>query len=173
MFNQQLYTVTFQRWISGQWLMMFLLGTFTCAAIVAGGAIMYLVGDVLIPLVLVLCSVVAVQYYVTTAVRRCARNTAKDSESIRQEFNNTPSPLFLTATQQFFLTRSQTDTSTGLIILAVRKEDPDRLREVLASLAQDFGHEFVWNWLRQLDLTAMEQEWIFEQIHSIKRTVHV
>lgn len=176
MLNQQFFGYTFQRWISGQWILMMLLGCCTAALIILGGALMNLLGNMLVPLIMVVVAVSALVFQVVVGVKHAARKTAQEYRLFRDEIiNQLPLPLY-TQTQKFLLERSQTDTCLGLLVLAVRKESPERLREVLETMSKDFGYEFVSDWLAQIsctDMTIDEHEWLWTTIHAPRVVIPV
>lgn len=176
MLDQQFFGYTFQRWISGQWLLMVLLGCCTAALIILGGALMNLLGNFLIPLILVILAVSALVFQVVNGVKQAAHKTAQEYHFFREELiGQIPLPLY-TQTQKFLLERPQTDTCLGLIVLAVRKEHPERLREVLEIMSKDFGYEFVNDWLQHVscsDMTIDEHEWLWDTIHNPKVVIPV
>lgn len=138
-----------------QWTLLFLLGGFTCASIVLGGALVYLFGDFLIPLLLVCGFVFGIQYQALFVVRRSAK-------TVIEQFPF----LFLSRTQKYLIDhQTPLRASAGLIVLACRLENRIMLQEVLAPLCGDYGYDFVLKWLfDDVNLSHQEFEWMVKTL---------
>ncbi|EKQ70280.1 hypothetical protein OsccyDRAFT_0558 [Leptolyngbyaceae cyanobacterium JSC-12] len=165
MFTQKLYTNTLIEWVSSQWILIYLLGAFVACMIIAGGALGYLAGNVLVPLVLVVSVVAAIQYQVVGTIKQTSK---KAVESLPF--------LYLTRTQEFFLSTNALETSMGLVLLTCRAQNADRLRQVLAPMCQDYGYDFVYSWLNtrvEDQLSEIERSWLWAAIRNQNtHTVH-
>jgi hypothetical protein len=152
LFDIRSFAFHLEKYLVRDRIIIYLLGATVACLTVLGSALIYLIGNLIIPIVCTVGCIAGIQWYVLSSVKDTTTQTV-----------GTLSEFYLSKTQQF-LVDTHIDTSVGLVLLACRQKNAARLEVVFRFISQDYGNDFLYDWLTTkvcTQLTEKETDWLW------------